>query len=88
MVEGVHGQAKQEHGLRRAARRGLANVTIQVYLTAAVINLKRLATLLWLFLHTIWGSKQPRTVSNWPVLIRSKKYWKYYRDYGVIHKAA
>jgi IS5 family transposase len=42
-VEGVHGEAKTQHGLRRALRRGLANVAIQVYLTAAVINLKRLA---------------------------------------------
>jgi hypothetical protein len=42
-VEGVHGEAKTQHGLRRAIRRGLANVAIQVYLTAAVINLKRLA---------------------------------------------
>jgi len=31
-------------------RRGLANVAIQVYLTAAVINLKRLAAFLLLFL--------------------------------------
>ena len=29
--------------MRRAVRRGLENVAIQVYLTAAVINLKRLA---------------------------------------------
>ncbi len=42
-AEGVHGEAKTQHGLRRAARRGLANVAIQVYLTAAVMNLKRLA---------------------------------------------
>jgi transposase len=42
-VEGVHGEAKTQHGLRRAMRRGLWNVAIQVYLTAAVINLKRLA---------------------------------------------
>jgi len=42
-VEGVHGEAKTQHGLRRAVRRGLANVCIQVYLTAAVMNLKRLA---------------------------------------------
>ena len=33
-----------QHGLRRAVRRGLANVAIQAYLTAAVINLKRLVT--------------------------------------------
>ncbi len=42
-VEGAHGEAKTQHGLHRAARRGLANVAIQVYLTAAVMNLKRLA---------------------------------------------
>ncbi len=42
-VEGVHGEAKTQHGLGRAVRRGLANVAIQAYLTAAVINLKRLA---------------------------------------------
>lgn len=44
LVEGIHGEAKTQHGLRRAVRRGLNNVAIQVYLTAAVINLKRLAT--------------------------------------------
>jgi len=42
-IEGMHGEAKTQHGLRRAVRRGLANVSIQAYLTAAVINLKRLA---------------------------------------------
>ncbi|MCH8852850.1 MAG: transposase [Planctomycetes bacterium] len=42
-VEGVHGEAKTQHGLRRAVRRGMDNVAIQVYLTAAVMNLKRLA---------------------------------------------
>jgi hypothetical protein len=44
-VEGIHGEAKTQHGLRRAVRRGLANVAIQVYLTAIVMNLKRLAAL-------------------------------------------
>lgn len=42
-VEGAHGEAKTQHGLHRAARRGLDNVAVQVYLTAAVMNLKRLA---------------------------------------------
>lgn len=42
-VEGIHGEAKCQHGLRRAVRRGLSNIRIQAYLTAAVINLKRLA---------------------------------------------
>ena len=45
-VEGVHGEAKAWHGLARAVRRGLSNVKIQAYLTAAVINLKRLAAAL------------------------------------------
>lgn len=49
-VEGVHGRAKTQHGLRRAIRRGLTNVATQVYLTAAVMNLKTLAkTLVHLF---------------------------------------
>lgn len=43
-IEGMHGEAKTQHGLRRAVRRGLPNVAIQAYLTAAVINLKRLVT--------------------------------------------
>ena len=42
-VEGRHGEAKTQHGLVRAVRRGLDNVQIQAYLTAAVMNLKRLA---------------------------------------------
>jgi transposase len=51
LVEGVHGEAKSQHGLARAARRGLAEVSIQVWLTAAVINLKRLARPFW---RAIW----------------------------------
>jgi transposase len=43
-IEGTHGEAKTRHGMRRAARRGLWNVSIQAYIVAAVINLKRLAT--------------------------------------------
>ncbi|MBL1434239.1 IS1182 family transposase [Candidatus Wolfebacteria bacterium] len=42
-VEGVHGRSKTQHGLSRAIGRGLTNVTIQSYLTAAVMNLKKLA---------------------------------------------
>ena len=42
-VEGVHGRAKTQHGLARAVGRGLANVSIQAYLTAIVMNLKKLA---------------------------------------------
>jgi len=42
-AEGRNGEAKIQHGLARAVRRGRWNVAIQSYLTAAVINLKRLA---------------------------------------------
>ena len=41
--EGFHGEAKTLHGLARAVRRGLQNMRIQAFLTAAAINLKRLA---------------------------------------------
>jgi transposase len=44
--EGFHGEAKTWHGLGRAVRRGLTNMKIQAYLTAAAINLKRLAAAL------------------------------------------
>jgi transposase len=53
MVEGMHGEAKTQHGLRRAVRRGLDNVAIQSYLTASVINLKRLVTHTGLFIDKI-----------------------------------
>jgi len=50
----MHGEAKTQHGLRRAVRRGLANVAIQAYLTAAVINLKRLAVHAGLLFAEMW----------------------------------
>ena len=56
-AEGVHGEAKTQHGLRRAARRGLDNVAIQAYLTAAVLNLKRLARQ--------WATILLQTMSHW-----------------------
>jgi transposase len=51
--EGFHGEAKTWHGLARAVRRGLANMKIQAYLTAAAINLKRLAAVLLALLRWI-----------------------------------
>jgi transposase len=44
--EGYHGEAKTWHGLARAVRRGLSNMRIQAFLTAAAVNLKRLAAAL------------------------------------------
>jgi transposase len=69
-VEGVHGEAKTQHGLRRAVRRGLDNVAIQAYLTAAAMNLKRLAAFLrpyfaWL-LTIITNMKQ----SDWKMRVK------------------
>ena len=51
-IEGLFGEAKQNHGLRRARYRGRQKVQIQAYLIATVQNLKRLATSLkfWLFI--------------------------------------
>jgi len=46
VIEGVFAEAKQWHGLRRAWRRGLAKMRVQCLLIAAVINFKRLITLL------------------------------------------
>jgi hypothetical protein len=44
--EEFHGEAKCWHGLARAVRRGLQNMRIQAFLTAAAVNLKRLAAAL------------------------------------------
>jgi transposase len=53
-VEGVHGEAKTWHGLARAVRRGLGNMRIQAFLTAAAINLKRLAAVFFALLWPNW----------------------------------
>jgi transposase len=60
-VEGIHGEAKTWHGLARAVRRGLANMQIQAYLTAAAINLKRLAAALLSILSICWLHLDPRS---------------------------
>jgi transposase len=46
VIEGVFAEAKQWHGLRRAWRRGLSKMRIQCLLIAAVINFKRLVSVL------------------------------------------
>lgn len=60
-VEGVHGEAKTWHGLARAVRRGLANMRIQAFLTAAVINLKRLAVAFLISILRLLTVPPPRT---------------------------
>jgi transposase len=61
--EGFHGEAKTWHGLARAVRRGLANMRIQAYLTAAAINLKRLATAA-LVLFGLWIARWSRAYAR------------------------
>jgi transposase len=56
--EGFHGEAKTWHGLARAVRRGLGNMRIQAFLTAAAVNLKRLAAALWrALLRYLWHAE-------------------------------
>ena len=59
-VEGLHGEAKACHGLNRAVRRGIANMAIQAWLTAAAINLKRLATAYFVLIVAIYRQIEPR----------------------------
>lgn len=51
--EGFHGEAKTWHGLGRAVRRGLQNIRVQAFLTAAAVNLKRLAAALFAILSAL-----------------------------------
>jgi transposase len=82
-VEGVHGEAKTQHGLGRAARRGLANVSIQVYLTAAVMNLKRLAALL-----RAWRALWYRPILRETFRRVTGCYWRQLRDPASLQVAA
>lgn len=87
-VEGVHGEAKTQHGLRRAVRRGLANVSIQVYLTAMVMNLKRLAAFLCLFFSCLENKRLYRGVFGWIVLSFKRILLRQQKDFMVLKIAA
>lgn len=64
-VEGAHGTAKTLHGLNRAIRRGIANITIQALLTAVAMNLTKLATALYsLILRLLLGGGAVLTCAN------------------------
>lgn len=70
--EGYHGEAKTWHGLARAVRRGLQNMRIQAFLTAAAVNLKRLAAAFWLAMAGIlalWCGSTCRSASPEPRVI-------------------
>jgi hypothetical protein len=71
-TEGMHGEAKTQHGLRRAVRRGLGNVAIQAYLTAAVINLKRLVAFLGSFFEGLGSHFGDRWVYGGFDVVRSE----------------
>jgi len=45
-IEGIFGEAKENHGLRRAWRCGLSKMLIQSLLIASVLNFKRLIAVL------------------------------------------
>lgn len=47
VAEGVNGQLKEQHQLRRARWRGLWKAKVQAYLAATVVNLKTLAEAKW-----------------------------------------
>jgi hypothetical protein len=49
-IEGLFGEAKQNHGLSRARYRGRPKVQIQSYLSATAQNLKRLIFLFYCWL--------------------------------------
>ena len=87
-IEGMHGEAKTQHGLRRAVRRGLANVAIQVYLTAAVINLKRLAAFLGSFF--VWLRTEIRYQRSFSLteLIYSRFFLKKQKGLKIVRNAA
>lgn len=64
--EGFHGEAKTWHGLARAVRRGLQNMRIQAFLTAAAINLKRLAAALVLMLLAAFAARSRAIIGAAP----------------------
>ena len=46
-IEPKQAEAKRFHGMRRARYRGLVKMHLQVYLTATILNIKRMTRLLW-----------------------------------------
>ena len=87
-IEGMHGEAKAQHGLRRAVRRGLANVAIQAYLTAAVINLKRLVAFLCLFFIWLRNRNGHRRDFGLMELIYSRVLLQWRKDFIILRIAA
>lgn len=60
VIEGVFAEGKMWHGLRRAWRHGLSNMRMQCYLIGAVLNFKRLAAAVFM-----WLVRALRCVAGW-----------------------
>jgi hypothetical protein len=74
--EGFHGEAKSWRGLARAIRRGLSNMQIQAYLTAAVVNLKRLAAAVSALIAAsiaFRASARPHRATSYPKMLPMRK---------------
>ncbi len=69
VIEGIFGEAKEWHGLRRAWRRGLSKMLIQSFLIATVMNLKRLCAVLLYYLPNL-KLLQDILERNWSLLRR------------------
>jgi len=69
--EGFHGETKAWHGLAKAVRRGLQNMRIQAFLTAAAINLKRLAAALAVILLKAGHTTLAREMLRFAQLVAS-----------------
>lgn len=59
-IERCFADAEEKHGMRWAAYRGLAKVTLQAILTFAAMNLKKMAN--WLCLLIFFAYKQKTKV--------------------------
>jgi len=69
VIEGIFGEAKEWHGLRRAWRRGLSKMRVQSLLIAAVINFKRLIA------HIIPGFS-----FYYALICISTRFWRRFRE--------
>ncbi|WP_095568297.1 transposase [Rickettsia sp. MEAM1 (Bemisia tabaci)] len=48
-IEGLFGEAKENHGLRRTQFRGVQKTQIQIFMIAIVQNFKRILKIIFLF---------------------------------------
>ena len=69
-IEGLFGEAKQNHSVRRARYRGLPKVQIQFFMIAIALNCKRVVKLSELFqlIYFIFQRSLPRKTNSIAVL--------------------